>query len=280
MINIYKHPRFVDVPDHRHNYLELIYMASGSSKHVINNNQPMTLETEDLLFLRPGSSHHIFPSHYDDIAIHFMILPEFFRQPVSLLTEDTYLRRFLNGVLAEDPTTPDYLHFHLQDRLEAQNLLENMTLSLLRHQTNSQLIIQLSMGLLLLELLYMTYKITLGSPSTYEQDLVLQTLNYIENHFADASLTEFSATLKQPAYYISRLMKKYSPYSFSNYVQRRRLQQATRLLVDTTKPVEEIIADVGYDNTSYFHRIFKTKYKMTPKQYRNNFTGTATLPEF
>ena len=37
----------------------------------------------------------------------------------------------------------------------------------------------------------------------------------------------------------------------------------------TELAVEDIIAAVGYDNNSYFHRIFKERYSMTPKKYRD-----------
>lgn len=72
----------------------------------------------------------------------------------------------------------------------------------------------------------------------------------------------------QPAYFISRLMKKYSPYTFTAYLQRKRLIHAVHLLTATSMPVEEIIARVGYDNSSYFHRLFKKEYGTTPRQYR------------
>jgi AraC-like DNA-binding protein len=49
----------------------------------------------------------------------------------------------------------------------------------------------------------------------------------------------------------------------------KRFNKAVELLNNTKLTVADIIAVVGYDNTSYFHRIFKEKYHMTPKQYRD-----------
>jgi len=45
--------------------------------------------------------------------------------------------------------------------------------------------------------------------------------------------------------------------------------KAAVLLTSTSIPVEEIIVEVGYENSSYFHRLFKERYGMTPKQYRD-----------
>ena len=33
-------------------------------------------------------------------------------------------------------------------------------------------------------------------------------------------------------------------------------------------PITQIIEEVGYENLTYFYKIFKAKYNMTPKDYR------------
>lgn len=59
MIDILKQPRFVPLPDHSHNYLELIYMCSGSTTHIINTRSELTLKEDELLFLPQGTSHSV-----------------------------------------------------------------------------------------------------------------------------------------------------------------------------------------------------------------------------
>ena len=46
------------------------------------------------------------------------------------------------------------------------------------------------------------------------------------------------------------------------------MQQAVYMLSNSAVPVTDIIESVGYDNTSYFYRIFREKYGMSPKEYR------------
>lgn len=77
--------------------------------------------------------------------------------------------------------------------------------------------------------------------------------------------------VNQPAYYISRIMKKYSPYTFTKYVQKRRMIQAAYLLESGDFTIEEIMNQVGYENSSHFHRLFKEEYEMTPKEYRRKY---------
>ena len=145
---------------------------------------------------------------------------------------------------------------------------------LLHRRRNSRQLLQATMGVLLLALSERTYMITVGAPSSYEQQLVLEALNYIETHYKTATLAAFCKNCRQPDYYISRLMKKYSPYTFSQYLQRRRLLQAAHLLTETTESVETIISEVGYENSSHFHKLFRKTYGMTPKQYRSRYTLT------
>lgn len=128
------------------------------------------------------------------------------------------------------------------------------------------------MGVLFLELANRTYKITVGNPTSYEQQLVLQALGYVESNYQTATLENFCQSVHQPAYYISRLMKKYSPYTFTKYLQRRRLLQAAHLLTETNEPIEQIIVEVGYENSSHFHRLFRNEYHMTPREYRKKYS--------
>ena len=53
-------------------------------------------------------------------------------------------------------------------------------------------------------------------------------------------------------------------------LQIKRLNQAAFLLHSTRMPVADVSFAVGYDNTSYFYRIFRTYYGMSPKEYRKN----------
>ncbi len=270
-ISVLKHPRFAEMPNHFHNCLELIYIVSGSLRQVIHDKVHLTLEAGDLIFLQKGTIHSTAPASYDDIAVHFLILPEFLRFPYDMLIEDTVLRRFLKAAIDGKTGDDPYLHFHLQDMVEAKNLLENLILILLHPKRNSQRILRLTMATLLLELTNRTYNITLGTPSAYEQSLVLDALSYIEAHYQTATLEDFCRQVNLPPYYVSRIMKKYSPYTFTKYVQKRRLVQAVYLLTESSVPIEEIILQVGYENSSHFHRLFKKEYGQSPAAYRRRY---------
>ena len=55
----------------------------------------------------------------------------------------------------------------------------------------------------------------------------------------------------------------------SDYLQKLRCEQASRLLRQTNTPVSEISAYVGYPDNNYFVKVFKKQYGMTPSAYRS-----------
>ncbi len=56
--------------------------------------------------------------------------------------------------------------------------------------------------------------------------------------------------------------------SFIDYLNEYRLTMASRLLISSDSSILDIAAEVGFDNLSYFNRVFKQKYSMTPRQFR------------
>lgn len=268
LIDIRPHTRFVRFPSHRHNYIEIIYMCSGTTTHIINETTKVTLDTGDLLFLNQNATQEILPAKEEDIAVNFIVLPEFFDKTFLMMDERSALREFLVGSLKKNRSFTDYLHFHVSQVLPIQNLVENLIWSLVYRQPNRRNINQTTMGLLFLQLLNHTDKINQDDPGQHEQNIVFTAMKYIEENYKTATLDELSAQLKEPAYYLSRLISRMTGKTFKNLLQTKRLNQSAFLLTTTTLPVEEIIASVGYDNTSYFHRIFREQFGMTPRTYR------------
>lgn len=270
LIQIRPHTRFVHFPRHRHNYVEMVYMCAGTTTHIINDEERIVLKEGDLLFLNQHATQEILPAREQDIAVNFIILPEFFERILPNLDRENVLRDFLVASLSQDSSLSSFLHFQARDILPVQNLIENMVWTLLSGKPGTNTLNQTTFGLLFMNLSMFAETINLDSPTQREQNLVFSVLRYIEAHYRDGSLADVSAELKQPAYSISRLLKKHTQYNFKELLQQRKLQQAQWLLSQTTIPVEAIICSIGYDNSSYFYRKFREKYGCSPKEYREN----------
>ncbi len=268
LIEIRPHTRFAHFPKHRHNYVEMIYMCSGHTTHIINGTEKLLLEEGDLLLINQHVTQEILPAGEHDIAVNFIILPEFFDRPFSMLEQENVLRDFLISALSSEDSEVNYLHFHAKELLPVKNLMENMIWTLLHKKANSNTIIQTTMGLLFMNLSQFTDKLNQDNPNQTEQNLTFAVLKYIESHYKDGTLTEIAETLKQPSYYISKLLKKHTGYNFKELLQQRKLQQAAYLLLQTSLSADAILESIGYDNSSYFYRKFREKYGCSPKEYR------------
>ena len=269
-IQIRPHTRFVHFPKHRHNYVEMVYMCAGSTTHIVNETEQITLKEGDLLFLNQYVTQEILPAGEQDIAVNFIILPEFFDRTLPMLEKENVLRDFLVSSLSQDSSLSSYLHFQAKDILPAQNLIENMIWTLLSGKSGTNTLNQTTMGLLFMNLSMFADTINQNNPNQYEQHLIFTVLKYIESHYKEGTLTEISNEVNQPAYYVSRLLKKHVNSNFKELLQQRKLQQAAWLLSETLLPVETVMANIGYDNSSFFYRKFREKYGCSPKNYRRS----------
>ena len=75
----------------------------------------------------------------------------------------------------------------------------------------------------------------------------------------------------------SRFIKKRTGITFIDSLNEIRLGHASRILIDTTNSIAEVSYSCGFNNISNFNRLFKKKKGCTPKEFRENFSGTRTF---
>ncbi|MBM7565359.1 response regulator transcription factor [Paenibacillus sacheonensis] len=99
---------------------------------------------------------------------------------------------------------------------------------------------------------------------------VIQTIEtYVHAHIAeDLSLTRMAEIVYLNPYYLSRLYKKLSGITLTDYVIHVRMEKAKELLRGTNLKVNEIAQEIGFESPAYFTRFFKRVAKMTPIEYR------------
>lgn len=267
LIAVRTHTRFVHFPVHRHNFIEVLYVCEGHLTNIIDGKQ-VTVRKGELLFLNQFTRHEILPAGENDIAINFMVLPEFFDVAYSMAGSNNVLADFLVNVLRQDEERGEYLHFKVSEVLQIQNLLENIIYSLVTGRGDQSRINQTTMGLIFLYLLDSVQYVEMRVPNQYENMITMTTLDYIEQQYRTATLTELCEKLHLPMHMLSKMIKKSTGFNFKELLQRKRLNKAAELMCDTDLPVNDIIAAVGYENNSYFHRVFKERYQMTPRAFR------------
>ena len=94
-------------------------------------------------------------------------------------------------------------------------------------------------------------------------------ISYIENNLdGKIELDTVARYVHYSKYYIHRMFTKTVGMTIHDYVVRRQLTEAAKLLVFSTKPIIEIAFICGYESQPAFTVAFKAMYKITPAEYR------------
>ena len=95
-------------------------------------------------------------------------------------------------------------------------------------------------------------------------------INYIESHLDEKlDLEKVSEAVHYSKYHLHRMFTNTVGITIHDYVQRRQLTEAAKLLVFSSKPIIEIAFFCGYESQQAFSSAFKSMYKVPPAQYRD-----------
>jgi AraC-like DNA-binding protein/mannose-6-phosphate isomerase-like protein (cupin superfamily) len=266
MIMVRKHTRFVHFPKHKHNYIEVNYVFNGALNQTVGN-EKLELKKGDLLFLNQHIEHELEACKEEDIIINFIIKPEFFSFIFSYLTTENLISNFLISSLFDQTQQGQYLYFAVSEINSVQELIGKIIMEIMNPSMLSESSIKLYMGLLMVELIKNSDKVRY-SENTHKHQMIVESLKYIEENFQNATLYELAEKLNQPHYTLSKEIKKATKFTFKELVQEKRLTIAKELLENTSLSITSIVEEVGYENISYFYRVFKSKYGYTPKRFR------------
>lgn len=265
LITLRSHTRFIHFPEHTHDYVEVVYMCAGRTNHIVNGCH-VPLCKGELLFMNQRVTHEVCRAEEGDVAVNFIVLPEFFNSVLTAIGEDeTPLRRFLVECLCSRSSSADYLHFQVSEVIPVQNLIENLLLILLGDAPNKRVQSQMTMALLFLQLMDYTECLDIRKN---EQATVFKVLAYVESNYAQGSLADLADNMHYELSNLSREIKNKTGMTYTQLVQERRLTQAAFLLKNTDRNIDDIATTVGYENIGYFHRIFREAYGASPRNYR------------
>ncbi|WP_207435940.1 AraC family transcriptional regulator [Sabulibacter ruber] len=101
---------------------------------------------------------------------------------------------------------------------------------------------------------------------------------YMQTYYnKDVSLADVAKVVNMPEVSFSRFIKKRTGKTFIDSLNEIRLGHASRMLIDTTATIAEVSFKCGFNNLSHFNRIFKRKNGCTPKEFRQNYSGSRVF---
>jgi len=103
------------------------------------------------------------------------------------------------------------------------------------------------------------------------KDVIFQAITYIRRHYTQhISLDDVAKHVHLNASYLSRVFKEEMQTNFVSYVNNLRVEIGKKLLLDSSVPLLEVAGMVGFDEQSYFTKVFKKITGITPGKFRES----------
>lgn len=261
-----------DFPLHYHEELELNFIRGASGAQRIVGDHVGEIEEMELVFVGSNIPHGWFNHHctspeIQEITIQFH--KDFLDMVFLKRNQLSFLKRMFEessrGILFSQQTTRQLAEriVGLDQKQGFASVLEFM--SVLHDLSISRNMQMLS-----------------NAPPAHKSENILysnrniqKALGYIHENFGKPiTIEEVAALIDIPAAPFGRFFKKHTGNAFKDVLNEVRLGNASRLLIDTNWSVNEIAYKCGFNNLSYFNRLFKLKKHCTPKEFREKFSGT------
>ncbi len=257
---------FTQINTHWHEEVEFIIIKKGIGKVYVDL-QPYQVNSGDIILILPGQLHAI--QQLDDNSMEYENIL-FKPQLLYGNGRDFCTTQFLRPLFEDNFIVPSYITPALKDYTMLYSCIE--TIDVLR--SNPSLGCELSIKGYLFNFFAILFKnnINIDTKKIHNKRAIKlkEILFFISSHYNESLTPEDTA--KAVCFSTSHFMKFFKQHmgcTFTEYLNDYRLSISETLLSSTDKPILEISYEIGFTNLSYFNRLFKKKYGMSPRTYRN-----------
>ena len=259
---------FPGVPLHWHDEMELVVIKKGQGYVSVDFDKHL-VHSGDIIMICPGCLHAIeqdasYKMEYENI----IFKPELLSSGANDLCMLQYMKPLLDGTLpVEHFLTPAHEVFE-----SLSNCIRQIDLVCADQTTGWQLAVKSALFYFFFLLISERQKKTVSishNPTSLEK--MKTVLKYVEEHYTEKLTIDDMAKLT--FYSKSHFMKFFKVHmgtGFTEYLNDYRLAMAARLLKSSDESILMIAEESGFDNLSYFNRIFKRKYGVSPGSYRKS----------
>lgn len=256
------------IPQHKHEFYELVYVLGGTAVHDLQG-QRKVLRDGDMYLLEPGQSHGYVGSSAETPVYNIMFLPELLQQRSTLKKEDifTYLSPFLGKSKSDLPYVS--LTGVLRGMVESE--LSQLYDEYRRRLPGYETIIQGGLARLYIQI---ARHDACTNKAADRNNQIGRVLSMLRERFSQPlTLRQFSQLCYMSPSTLNYQLKQSTGKTYSETKRELQLEFACRQLRETQDEIAQIAFDSGFDDISYFYRIFKKHVNCTPVQYRKQFAG-------
>lgn len=269
-IAIHKHDRFIEFSSHNHDYLEMMFVYSGESRHIINGEE-IVLIKGDILLMDMDTSHSIKAALSDDIAINILMKREFFNTFfMNQIAYNDKLTSFVVDAIYGTETVNRHLCFNSNGNKKIWDLIINVLLEYYEKKNGSETAIRAYILLLFNELIRNYHKYLDNHViEKVGESVLIEIASYIDENYKTLTLKNMAKVFNYNPDYLGKQIKKMTGVTLKNLVKKRKIKEAAKLLRNTKLSILDILKIIHYSNVSYFYKQFRIEYNMTPDEYRN-----------
>lgn len=246
---------------HYHDYYEIYYLLSGHRHYYIENKR-YSIQKGTILFIDKNEIHK---SVDTEIADHERLVL-YFSSPFLSRFHDEHTRLMLSPFTEGNRK----IQFDIRDQGYVERLLFqlhnefNQPDALGRELYFESLLIQL--------LLFAARKQQEGHPDNRDDPMnarMADIIEYCNQQFReDLRLEPLADRFHISSFYLSRLFKRTTGFTFKEYINTLRIREAEKLLRESNDKIIHISEQVGFANVSHFNRKFKQVTRMSPKEFK------------
>lgn len=258
---------------HRHDFLEITYVISGSGIHIVGEREYET-SRGDLFIINSDIPHGFFPMRDNSsspVVYNCVFMPQFL--DLSLIStghfEDIISSFLFNSLFPDDYTPQPDLKLTGAEFKEIGDLFSKMYSEYKQMKKGYTDIIRAY----LIELIVKIFRYLEHFPSKgslhRNKELIYKAIEYMKaNYRTDITLSDLAMKSFISKNYFSRIFKEVTGTNVSDYIHFLRTDQACILLKTTDMKIADIASQVGFSDIKFFYEVFKRITGKTPGQYR------------
>ncbi|MCF7885227.1 MAG: AraC family transcriptional regulator [Candidatus Marinimicrobia bacterium] len=244
---------------HTHEFAEFFLIIEGKIRHIINGEQ-QELETGTLVFIRPSDRHYF--EQFNNSAcklINVAFKLEFLLDLSQYLGNDYFMRNYTGPVISPIFKLSLKETENLANELIRMNTLQRTSTDLARLKIK-----------ILLARIFSNY--FLEQPSHMTRNLppwfenLCNSMNKIKNLKKGLQHMKKEAPCTQE--HLCKCFQKYMDRTPTDFITELRIKKAAQKLIETDKKILAISLQLGFQSLSYFYKMFKKYYGVSPGRYR------------
>ena len=246
----------VHVPPHLHEDIEIVYVTDGTVEIGVG---------QELFHMEKGDFAIVFPN----VIHHYQVFDPGENRAIYLFFDPSLAPNFFEELQKCSPAYPV---------IKAKNVhkdVVNAAKALAKEKNCTSMLIHAYMQIILAHVfseMNMVDKDKVGG-----NDIVYRAVEYVAKNFKEEiRLEKMAFDLGISKYILSRLFAKTFHCNFNQYINGVRLEYATTLIENKDYSITMIGYESGFESQRTFNRAFKERFKMTPREYREQIRALKT----